>query len=357
MNIAAILFAGLAAAQSTSPNWGQCGGSGWNGPRVCNPGWVCTYLNQWHSQCLAAPTPPTVECTNPVNVAQGSGGNVVGGGTAGSTVVTTCDALRAAAQQRRVVIRISGMLAHCGVVDVSQSSTIIGVGNNSGLVDGGLRMRSISGVSSINQVLVRNLKFHRPPRGNASLSIESAGSIVIDHNEFRNDGIHGDKDAFGPQVEIIHGSSLVTISWNVFRDHWRGSSVRQNSRNGAPFLTTFHNNFWSNIDSETPSVRDSAVHVFSSCFENIPTSGIDLGQEGWALVENNRFINVTQAIATNLDAVAQGFTTERNNIFNNSSTAITQTGHVAPTYGYGMEAASCICDRVRASAGVGVLNL
>ncbi|KAK4183895.1 family 5 putative carbohydrate esterase [Podospora australis] len=31
--------------------WGQCGGSGWNGPTCCSQG-TCRAANQWYSQCL-----------------------------------------------------------------------------------------------------------------------------------------------------------------------------------------------------------------------------------------------------------------------------------------------------------------
>ncbi|KAG8911419.1 hypothetical protein FRC02_006624 [Tulasnella sp. 418] len=34
--------------------YAQCGGSGYSGPTVCVSGWVCTYSNEWYSQCLQA---------------------------------------------------------------------------------------------------------------------------------------------------------------------------------------------------------------------------------------------------------------------------------------------------------------
>ncbi|CAE6368679.1 unnamed protein product [Rhizoctonia solani] len=36
----------------TVPHYGQCGGQGWSGPTWCVSPYTCTYLNQWHSQCL-----------------------------------------------------------------------------------------------------------------------------------------------------------------------------------------------------------------------------------------------------------------------------------------------------------------
>lgn len=41
-----------APAQGTVPKWGQCGGEGYIGSKVCVSGSTCTFSNQWYSQCL-----------------------------------------------------------------------------------------------------------------------------------------------------------------------------------------------------------------------------------------------------------------------------------------------------------------
>ncbi|KAF3941967.1 Endoglucanase-1 [Dactylella cylindrospora] len=46
----ALAAAGLASAQSGA--WGQCGGINWTGPTTCVSGYVCTYSNDWYSQCI-----------------------------------------------------------------------------------------------------------------------------------------------------------------------------------------------------------------------------------------------------------------------------------------------------------------
>ncbi|KAK6519171.1 hypothetical protein TWF281_003860 [Arthrobotrys megalospora] len=48
--VVALMAVGLASAQS--PAWGQCGGSGWTGPKTCVSGYTCTYSNEWYSQCI-----------------------------------------------------------------------------------------------------------------------------------------------------------------------------------------------------------------------------------------------------------------------------------------------------------------
>ncbi|SPO04265.1 probable cellulose 1,4-beta-cellobiosidase [Cephalotrichum gorgonifer] len=35
-----------------SPQWGQCGGIGWNGPKTCVSPFKCTVVNDYYSQCL-----------------------------------------------------------------------------------------------------------------------------------------------------------------------------------------------------------------------------------------------------------------------------------------------------------------
>jgi hypothetical protein len=94
-------------------------------------GWVCTYLNQWHSQCLVGP-PPTVECNISTSLPQGNGAYALGGGNRETVVVTSCDALKAAAQAGKVVIRLSGLLDGCGIIDIALHTSILGVGNSSG---------------------------------------------------------------------------------------------------------------------------------------------------------------------------------------------------------------------------------
>jgi poly(3-hydroxybutyrate) depolymerase len=38
--------------EPASPRWGQCGGSGWDGPKACVSGSTCTRLNDYYWQCL-----------------------------------------------------------------------------------------------------------------------------------------------------------------------------------------------------------------------------------------------------------------------------------------------------------------
>lgn len=53
-----------ALAQSSA--YGQCGGTGWTGATTCVSGYICTYQNDWYSQCIpgtASSTATTIGTT------------------------------------------------------------------------------------------------------------------------------------------------------------------------------------------------------------------------------------------------------------------------------------------------------
>ncbi|KAI9148234.1 putative pectate lyase A [Paramyrothecium foliicola] len=347
-------------------------------------GWTCVPQNDWYHQCLqgsgpaptststkattqapsststrtsSAPTSTSTggvgSCNAPYDKLEGYGSGTTGGGSGAGVTVKTCAELEAAVEKGGV-IQIATILADCGIIDVNSDTTIVGVKRSGGFIGGGLRIKDVT------NVIIRNLKFTTPPEGKDSLSLDGATYVWVDHNEFANLGITGDKDFFDGQLDITHGSDFVTVSWNSFRDHWKGSLVGHSASNGKEdsgrLHVTYHHNWWWNVNSRTPSLRFGTGHIYSSCFEDIPTSGLNIREGAKALVENNHFIVVNQAIVTNVDADVQGFVTERNNIFYQSPTDITQKGHVEPPYSYTLDAASCVCSRIYQYAGVGILG-
>lgn len=129
---------------------------------IAIPGWVCVAQNEWYSQCLEGSGPPPASsttrapgstttrtttaptststgggggggsCTSaPVNQLVGYGAGTTGGGSGSGTTVTSCSAFESAVANGGV-IRISGMLSGCDIVDVEGDTTVVGVGSNSG---------------------------------------------------------------------------------------------------------------------------------------------------------------------------------------------------------------------------------
>ncbi|KAJ3814343.1 endoglucanase [Lentinula aff. lateritia] len=67
--LSALAFA-LSAALSVhgqSPEWGQCGGTGWTGPTTCVAGTVCTDYSSSYSQCVPSTSTVTPTSTAPVS--------------------------------------------------------------------------------------------------------------------------------------------------------------------------------------------------------------------------------------------------------------------------------------------------
>ena len=118
---------------------------------------------------------------------------------------------------------------------------------------------------------------------------------------------------------------------------------------------TYHHNDFKNINSRLPSVRFGTAHVYSSCY-NGGISGVNSRMGAQVLVESNSFTGVQRAVVTNLDSDLEGFATERNNIFTNSATQITQKGSWTPSYKYTVDPAASACSIVAKSAGVGVVT-
>ncbi|KAF3933720.1 hypothetical protein ABW19_dt0204117 [Dactylella cylindrospora] len=288
----------------------------------------------------------------PVNQLAGYGAGTTGGGSGSGVTVTSCSALSSALSSGGV-IKVNGLLSGCGILRVPSGTSVLGVGSNSGIVNGGLLLRDVS------NIIIRNLKFSPQAKGDA-VSLDNAVNVWIDHNEFYSLGLVGGKDDYDGLLDITHGSNLVTVSWNKFRDHWKGSLVGHSDSNASEdtgkLKVTYHHNSFNNVNSRLPSLRFGTGHIYSNCYVNIPTSGINSRMGAQVLVEQNSFTNVQLAIVTDLDSDEDGYAVERNNIFVSSTTRITQVGSLSPPYSYTTTSASNVCSVVGSSAGTGVVT-
>ncbi|KAH7165440.1 pectin lyase fold/virulence factor [Dactylonectria macrodidyma] len=283
----------------------------------------------------------------------GYGDGTTGGGSGSGTTVTSCSELESAISAGGV-ITISGILSGCDILELSSDTTIIGSGADSGLTGGGFRLKAVE------NVILRNLKMNDPPEGKDLIDIEESTYIWVDHCDLSAEGITGDKDFYDGLLDIKRASDFVTISWTKFSDHWKASLIGHSDSNGdqdtGTLHVTYHHNYWSNINSRCPSVRFGTAHIYSSCYEDIPTSGINSRMSAHVLVEQTSFSAVKNAIITNLDSDEDGFAFERNNLYTDSEITITQEEEFTPPYDYTTDPASCICELVKSKAGTGVVG-
>ncbi|KAH0602516.1 uncharacterized protein H6S33_008597 [Morchella sextelata] len=386
----AAVMALMSSANAQQSAYGQCGGASWTGVTTCVSGFYCQYSNEWYSQCVAgtasttaaagttssttaAGTTTTTRATTlatstttttaasagtgtaKVDELVGYGRAATGGGSAAATTVTSCSALESAVGASGAkVVKVSGLLSGCGIIDIESTKTILGVGSNSGLTDGGFRIKDA------DNVIIRNMVFAIPPEGGDLVALDGATNVWIDHCDFSTVGLTGGKDDYDGLLDITHASNLVTVSWNKFHDHWKGSLVGHSDSNASEdtgyLKVTYHHNSWININSRLPSLRFGTGHIYSSYFEDCPTSGINSRMGAQVLVENNNFNSVQLAIVTDLDSDDEGYAVQRNNVFTDSTTRITQTGSLTPPYSYTMDTAASVPGIVAAYAGTGIVG-
>ncbi|KAL2752044.1 polysaccharide lyase family 1 protein [Sodiomyces alcalophilus JCM 7366] len=373
----AILLALLGGAAAQQSPWGQCGGNGWDGPRTCVSGYTCEFGNEWYSQCVpgggngggndggdnggggndggngGGNDGGSNTCGSAaINQLVGFGAGTTGGGSGSGVTVTSCGQFTSAVANRGV-IRVSGILNGCGRVDILSDTTIIGVGANSGFTNTSLRVRRN------NNVIIRNIRMKTPNSGGDLIELEQATQVWVDHCDLSNDGIVGDKDRYDGLLDMKAATDLVTVSWTKFHDHWKGTLLGHSDSNGSQdrgkLRVTYHHNHFSNVNSRLPSMRFGTLHVYSSCYENNPASGINSRMGAQTLVEQSHFINTRRAIITNLDSSQDGYATQRNNIFQNSDISITQASNFQPPYSYTTDPASCVCNLVKSKAGTGII--
>lgn len=160
-------------------------------------------------------------------------------------------------------------------------------------------------------------------------------------------------------LDVTHAADAITISWNTFKDHWKGSrkhnahlifletslltrpyTVIGHSDSNAAEDTgklhiTYHHNLFSDVNSRLPSVRFGTVHIFNSVTLNSPTSGVNSRMGAQVLVENSIFDSVNLAMVTDLDSDLPGSICNVGNVLSGGSTTrITQECNLKPPYAY-----------------------
>ncbi|KIJ51629.1 polysaccharide lyase family 1 protein [Sphaerobolus stellatus SS14] len=278
-------------------------------------------------------------------------GGTTGGNGGATTTVTTLAALRAAITGASPkIVQISGIIQGDGdTVDVGNHTTIIGLGSNSGLTGGGFRVKKGT------NVIFRNLQLSKSPAPTDLIELQTATNVWVDHNTFTSDLSHG-KDFYDGQLDMNHGTDFVTVSWNIFQQHFKtslvGGSDNTGSEDSGHLRVTYHHNHFLDVNSRTPSLRFGTAHIYSNFFENVFDSGVDSRDGAQTLVEDNVFQNVTDPIETTLNG---GFSNQRNNIFSNSTLDpnLAVGTFTSPPYSYTADSASSVSSIVTASAGVG----
>jgi pectate lyase len=259
------------------------------------------------------------------------------------------------------VIEISGTFA-VPRLQIASNKTLIGVGANA-TINGGLRVRGKSD-APVSNVIVRNLRVNGATSdvdGDA-VQIYFAHHVWIDHVEIW-DGPDGNLD-------IVHGSNWVTVSWSKFRyteaapdpEHKFASLIGHSDDNASEdtnrLKVTMHHNYWAEgIIERMPRVRFGQVHVFNNYFAARGNNYcVRAGRGASLLVEANVFEGVDSPHEFNSDEDrTTAHITSRDNVYTNvTGTQVTGgegTPFTNPPYTANLDAASSVAARVRACAG------
>ncbi|MFJ8362062.1 polysaccharide lyase family 1 protein [Streptomyces sp. NPDC093984] len=297
---------------------------------------------------LALPQPAGAAETAPV----GFGAGTTGGGSTGAVTVSTLAAFKSAVTGGSAkVVRVSGLIALSGQVDVGSNTTILGVGSSSGFTGGGLRLKKVS------NVVIRNLNINKAVKTGA-ITVQASTKVWIDHNTLSSDRDHG-KDYYDGLVDITHGSDYVTVSWNTFKDHWKGSLVGHSDNNASEdtgrLHVTYHHNYFSNVNSRIPSLRFGTGHFYNNYVVGAETA-VHSRMGAQMLVENNVFRNTQVAVTTDRDSDVDGYANLAGNDLGGAATEISRVGtFTKPPYGYSAEPASSVVASVTSGAGTGKL--
>jgi pectate lyase len=284
------------------------------------------------------------------------------GGAGGSTVTaTTLDQLRTfCGQAGALIIRVQGTITGNEAIRVTSNKSILGA-PGAHLVGIGFTVGQSSNFGNVGNVIIRNLIMEKPLAPIDKVTVQyGAHNVWIDHNEFFSDLDHG-IDFYDGQVDVTHGADFITVSWNVFHDHFKNSLVGNSENTGdedsGHLRITYHHNFFTHVDGRNPSIRFGTGHVYNNYYLDIGDYGIASRQNAQVRVENNYFDTVPIPIRadTSLSDVP-GFVNQVNtNIFVNSgaNSITTAPGNFVPPYSFPLDAASNVPSIVQQGAGVG----
>ncbi|MFE2583403.1 polysaccharide lyase family 1 protein [Streptomyces sp. NPDC059378] len=296
---------------------------------------------------LALPQQAGAADTSPV----GFGAGTTGGGSSTAVTVTTLAAFKTAVTgDSAKVVKVNGLISLSGQVDIGSNTTVLGVGSASGFTGGGLRLKKVT------NVVIRNLNISKPVAPADGITVQASTKVWVDHNSFSSDRDH-DKDYYDGLLDITHGSDYVTVSWNTFKDHYKGSLVGHSDSNASEdtghLRVTYHHNYFSNVNSRIPSLRFGTGHFYDNYVVGADTA-VHSRMGAQMFVQNNVFRSTAVAVTTSRDSDVDGYANLSGNDLGGAATEISQVGtFTSPPYSYTAEPASTVVASVTSGAGTG----
>ncbi|MEQ4512819.1 MAG: pectate lyase PelC [Dickeya sp.] len=235
-------------------------------------------------------------------------------------------------------------------------------------------------IKKSSDVVVQNMHIGYVPGGAKDgdmIRVDDSPNVWVDHNELfaanhECDGTPDGDTTFEAAVDIKGASDYVTVSYNYIHGVKKvgldGSSSSDTGRN-----ITYHHNRYNDVNARLPLQRGGLVHAYNNLYTNVTSSGLNVRQNGQALIENNWFENAVNPVTSRYDGKNFGtWVLKNNNIAKPadfSTYGITWTADTKPyvnadswtstgtfpavSYSYSPVSAQCVKDKLANYAGVG----
>ena len=244
-----------------------------------------------------------------------------------------------------IVGKISGFSKEMMDVKETYDLTILGAGIDAGIEGFGFN------VFRSHNIIIRNIKFNDCPDDAINITDSLSHHIWVDHCSFTDSpavDINGSNH--DGLLDIKHGASYITVSWNHFNNHTKTCLLGHSDSNGSEDIgrlkVTYHHNWFEDTYSRHPRVRFGEVHVYNNFYDGkgFMNYGIASTCDGDVVVESNYFSNVPNPTFSGYAASPVGDIVEMNNIYINSGTPQTFGTAFDPSvyYSYGLSNAAIL---------------
>ncbi|GAA4624352.1 pectate lyase family protein [Cellulomonas oligotrophica] len=251
-----------------------------------------------------------------------------------------------------------------GVIELKQISnvTIVGVGSGAVFNEIGIHIREARNII-IQNVTVKNVKKSGSPTSNGGDAIgmeTDVRNVWVDHVTLEASG--GESEGFDGLFDMKDNTQYVTLSYSILRNSGRGGLVGSSESDRSNGFITYHNNKYENIDSRAPLLRGGVAHMYNNHYYSLNESGINSRAGAKARVDNNYFEDSKDVLGTFYTSEA-GTWQVNGNIFDNVTWSSrsgdnnpagpnpVSTTTVSIPYSFRLDAASCVPDIVRQTAG------
>lgn len=277
------------------------------------------------------------------------------GGEGGRTVrISNVDSLKELMDSNeKLIIEISGTINLEGaMVALRSDKTLIGLGDNARIINGGLELYKR------NNIIIRNITFVNAPDDLLKVN-QNTTHLWVDHCTF-TDGDTPDPEGENHDglFDITRQSNFITVSYCLFLNHSKSILIGHSDSftDDVGYLkTTLHHNWFNGTRQRHPRVRYGEVHCFNNYYQDNELYGAASTCEADVVLEGNYFQNVPFPAYVGYAESPDGDVVEKNNAYSKSGVPETRGTAFDPKkyYTYTPDPAENVPAIVKASAGAG----